>query len=61
VGERVSNEIEESHQMRYFFPRELDLFLETSGFCPVRLGAFPDFDREPNETTWNVIGVARAV
>jgi hypothetical protein len=40
---------------------ELDLFLRSSGFCLVRLGAFPSIERDPDETTWNVLGVARAV
>jgi SAM-dependent methyltransferase len=53
-------ETEESHTMRYFFPQELDLFLEVAQFKPLRLGAFPGFDRDPDETTWNVMGVARA-
>ena len=60
-GERLVAEIEESHSMRYFFPRELDLFLECSGFAPIRRGAFPKFDQAPDETTWNVLGVARPV
>lgn len=59
-GEKVVAEAEESHTMRYFFPLELDLFLECSGFTPIRLGAFPEFDRDPDETTWNVLEVARA-
>jgi hypothetical protein len=25
------------------------------------LGAFPDFDQDPDETTWNVLGVAQAI
>jgi SAM-dependent methyltransferase len=60
-GERLTGETEETHLMRYFFPLELNLFLESCGFAPLRLGAFPQFDREPDETTWNVCGVARAV
>jgi SAM-dependent methyltransferase len=60
-GERLVDEKEESHAVRYFFPLELDLFLEYSGFNLIRLGAFPEFDRDPNEETWNVLGVARAV
>lgn len=57
---RVLEETRESHPMRYFFPRELELLLEAAGFTLYRLGAFPDIDREPDETTWNVIGVAGA-
>jgi hypothetical protein len=60
-GERLAGQTEETHRMRYFFPLELDLFLESSGFIPVRLGAFPEFDRDPDTTTWNALAVARAV
>jgi SAM-dependent methyltransferase len=59
--ERVLAETEESHMMRFFFPLELQLLLAFSGFTLIRLGAFPDFDADPGETTWNVLGVARAV
>lgn len=60
-GDRLVGETKESHLMRYFFPKELDLFLECAGFAPLRLGAFPRFHEEPGETSWNVLGVARAV
>jgi SAM-dependent methyltransferase len=52
---------DEIHAVRYFFPQELKLFLQCTGFEPVRLGAFGEFDREPDETVWNVLGVAHAV
>ncbi|HEX8775193.1 MAG TPA: class I SAM-dependent methyltransferase [Pyrinomonadaceae bacterium] len=52
---------EERHAMRYFFPLELELFLRSSGFAMLRLGAFPEFAREPDETTWNVLCVAKAI
>ena len=60
-GERLIGQTEETHLMRYFFPLELNLFLECSGFVPIRLGVFPEFDRDPDTTTWNVLGLARAV
>lgn len=59
--EKLVADAEEHHLVRYFFPRELDLFLESSGFAPIRLGAFPEFDRDPDETTWNILGLARAI
>jgi SAM-dependent methyltransferase len=59
-GDRVLGETEENHTMRYFFPLELSLFLESTGFRLLHLGAFPDLDQPPDETTWNVIAVARA-
>lgn len=58
---RLVADTEERHAVRYFFPQELDLFLESSGFSLIRLGAFPEFDRDPDETTWNVLGLARAI
>jgi hypothetical protein len=58
---RGVSQTEETHRVRYFFPLELDLLLRTSGFELLRLGAFPEFERAPEETTWNVLTVARAV
>jgi SAM-dependent methyltransferase len=58
---RVATEAVERHRMRYFFPLELELLLRQIGFELVRLGSFPELDRDPDETTWNVGFVARAV
>lgn len=59
-GDRLVADTEENHLMRFFFPLELELFLQSSGFRLLRLGAFPEFDRDPSEATWNVLGVAQA-
>ena len=59
-GDRLVSNTEESHTNRYFFPLELKLFLNSSGFDPIRLGAFPQFERDPDESTWNVLQIARA-
>jgi SAM-dependent methyltransferase len=58
--DRVVARSAESHQMRFFFPMELELLLGASGFELLRLGAFPEFDCEPTENTWNVMVVAAA-
>jgi SAM-dependent methyltransferase len=60
-AERLSSETEEEHTVRYFFPLELNLFLESTGFNLTRLGAFPVFEHDPDEKSWNVLCVARAV
>jgi SAM-dependent methyltransferase len=57
---RLTAEVREQHPMRYFFAPELELFLSEAGFQLVRLGAFPRFEDEPSEATWNVACVARA-
>jgi SAM-dependent methyltransferase len=56
----VVERAEEVHIVRFFFPREIELLLETSGFSLLRLSAFPDVDAEPDLNSWNVIAVARA-
>jgi len=61
AGDKVVNETTEQHLMRYFFPQELALFLEVAGFRLLRLGAFPEFDRDADETTWNIMVAAIAV
>ncbi len=61
AAERLLGETEEEHTVRYFFPLELNLFLEFTGFNPTRLGAFPEFEHDPDEKSWNVLAVARAV
>ncbi|WP_109106231.1 class I SAM-dependent methyltransferase [Azospirillum sp. TSO35-2] len=61
AGDRVVGEDRETHAMRFFFDRELDLALAACGFRLEALRAFPDIGREPDETTWTVIGIARAL
>jgi SAM-dependent methyltransferase len=58
--DRIIAKDREDHVMRYFFPLELELFLESTGFHIQKLSAFPD-EGDPNESTWNVIGVAQAL
>jgi SAM-dependent methyltransferase len=58
--DRVLNHVQEDHWMRFFFPKELELLLDVTGFTLLRLGAFPDVWSDPDETTWNVLAVARA-
>jgi SAM-dependent methyltransferase len=60
AGSRVC-ETREEHRMRYFFPQELALFLNVTGFQLRRLGAFPEIDQEATERTWNVFAVAEAI
>jgi SAM-dependent methyltransferase len=60
-GAQLVDEVTESHPMRFFFPLELELFLDHASFSLLRLGGFPDFTADPDQSTWNVLAVARAV
>jgi len=57
----LTEQAEENHFVRYFFPLEINLLLESSGFTILRSGAFPEFEKEPDETTWNIMVAARAM
>jgi SAM-dependent methyltransferase len=57
---KLTSSIQEKHSMRYFFPQELRLLLERSGFELLDLLPFPSGEGEPDDSTWNVFAVARA-
>ncbi len=52
---------EESHTMRYFFPKELRARLAQVDLELLALHPFPSLEGEPDETTWNALMCARAV
>jgi SAM-dependent methyltransferase len=58
-GDKVVSETEEIHQMRYFFPQELALFLSSCRLALQKITAFPSLDKLTDESTWNVIGIGR--
>ncbi len=58
-SDKLVSETEELHQMRYFFPQELALFLSSSGLALQKITAFPSLEQVTDETTWNVLGVAK--
>ena len=60
-NDHVVARAEESHQRRYFFPVEIALLLNATGFNLLRLGTFPDIDYDPEESTWNIVVVSKAV
>lgn len=59
-GNMLESEQLEEHKMRFFFPLELEFFLEIAGFNLLRLGIFPEVDKDPDENSWNIIAIARA-
>ena len=58
-SERPDRRDVEDHRVRFFFPLELQLFLDDAGFDLIRIGDFEDFERDPDESTWNVLVAAR--
>jgi len=58
-GSNIKKEFYENHTVRFFFPQELNLYLESAGLTLLKLSAFPDIESQPNENTWNCLGVAK--
>lgn len=50
----------ETHPVRFFFADEIEILLRKAGFHLLRLGSFPDIEREPEASSWNVLAVAVA-
>lgn len=55
---RAPERCDEEHRMRFFFPRELALLLESAGLRLRLLAPFLEPDREPGAGDWNVTVVA---
>lgn len=59
--ERLAERVSERHIMRYFFPKEIQLFMEVSGLRMESLSAFPSLDNPLTDVTWNALVIGRAV
>lgn len=50
----------ETHEVRFFFAEDIERFLSATGFELLRIGVMPEFGRDPDESTWNVLVCVRA-
>ncbi len=51
--------IDETHRMRFFFPKEIEYYLETCGFQLLKICPFRDFNGKVDETVWNMTVIAK--
>jgi len=51
--------VNEEHVMRFFFPLELEYFLQTTGYRLLAIVPFMEKERTPTECDWNVTVIAR--
>lgn len=59
-GDKIIDEAQEVHVLRYFFPQELIHYLDEASFKVLKFCEFPHLDKLPNENTWNVATIATA-
>jgi SAM-dependent methyltransferase len=58
---RSCGEFEEDHTVRFYFPQELKLLLEITGFEVLKICPFLDLHGTVDQTVWNITVIARAV
>lgn len=59
-GKKIAKEVNEAHEMRFFFAQELRLLLEQAGFSLLKVCPFMDDSRDPVLGDWNISVVAQA-
>jgi len=60
-GNKIVEEIKETHVVRFYFPEEIKHYLEESGFKLLKLCPFLDLKGKVSERTWNVAAISKAV
>jgi SAM-dependent methyltransferase len=60
-GDRLAEEVDEVHTVRYLFPQELAYYLGEAGLKTRRLCPFTRLEDELGERDWNLAVVAEAV
>lgn len=58
---KVLLEIDERHGMRFFFPKELQYYMQKCGFETLRLCPFLKLGKDLDETEWNVAVIGKAI
>jgi len=59
--DKVLDEVDEVHKMRFLFPQEIELICDMTGFKVLELCPFMNLGRTPTENDWNVTGIIRKV
>jgi len=58
--EKLVDEFEEIHPIRFFFPREIEWYLKDSGFKIIKVCSFFNYDFEQEPNSWCLTIIARA-
>lgn len=60
-NDTVREHVEETHKMRFFFPKELEFILTTIGYEVLGMHRFMELEGELTENDWNMAVIARRV
>jgi SAM-dependent methyltransferase len=59
--DRVLDYVEETHAMRFFFPKELDFMLAKTGYEVLGMHPFMELDGDLTENDWNMTVIAKKI
>ena len=57
----IIDDINESHMVRFFFPQEIQYYLEENSFKLLKISEFLKLNKLPTENTWNAFAIAKAI
>lgn len=60
-GDKLIEEIIETHVIRYYFPQEIKHYLKDAGFEVLKICPFLDLNGMVDENIWNITIIAKAV
>ena len=60
VGDKIVRESKARHQIRYFSPLELEMFIDTAELELICIRSFDDLELLPDTGTWNALVLSRA-
>lgn len=59
--DKVLDHVEETHVMRFFFPKELDFMLAKTGYEVLGMHPFMKIDGDLTEDDWNMVVIAKKI
>lgn len=60
-GDRVLNRVNETHDMRFFFPKDLEFMITTAGYQVLGMHPFMSLERALTERDWTMTAIAKNV
>jgi SAM-dependent methyltransferase len=58
-GDRILDEFNERHTLRFFFPEEIKQFLEKENFKILKIAPFLELDKNPTVNDWNITVISQ--
>lgn len=60
-GSKVLDEVNETHKLRYLFPKEIENYLKKTGFLKLEICPFLELNKKPSLSDWNISIIAKKI